>query len=120
MRRIENETSRCTIRVSIVDLIALSVRTQGAGKPLRTEFLYQVLPPDALPLIATLPRKKCAVSIPYHSNSGCGYVITKSLPTGRKGFVLVYALKANRRYHENHVMHPPFCHHFIDRRGFSW
>jgi hypothetical protein len=98
MRQIEKEPSRCTIRVSIVDMIALGIRTQGAGKPQRPEFLYQVLPPDALTLFATLPRRKCAVSIPYHSNSGCGYVITKSLPTGRKGFVLVYALKANRRY----------------------
>jgi len=98
MRRIGNETSRCTIRVSIADMIALGVRTQGAGMPLQTEFLYQVLPPDALTLFATLPRRKCAVSIPYHSNSGCGYVITKSKPTGRKGFVLVYALNANRRY----------------------
>ena len=98
MKRIGNETSRCKIRVSIADMIALGVRTLGAGKPLQPEFLYQILPQDALPLIATLPHRNCAVSIPYHSNSGCGYVITKSLPTGRKGFVLVYALKANRRY----------------------
>ena len=100
MRR--NETGKgskhCTIRVSIADMVVLRVRTRRAGDSPQPEYLYQIFPPDALPLIATLPRGAFAISIPYHSNSGCGYIITKSLPAGSKGFVLVYALQPNRRY----------------------
>ena len=88
----------CKLRVSIVDLVVLRVRTRRAGDLPRPEFLYQIFPEEALTLPATLPAGKFPVSIPYHSNSGTGYVITRSLPTGKKGFVLVYALKRNRRY----------------------
>ena len=93
-----NSSIYCTLRVSIVDMVVLRVRARRAGDAPQPEFLYQVFPPEALPLMATLPRGAFAISIPYHSNSGCGYIITKSMPTGRKGFVLVYALKPNRRY----------------------
>jgi len=88
----------CKIRVSIVDLVVLRVRTRRAGDLPQPEFLYQIFPPEALTLMATLPTGRFPVSIPYHSNSGTGYVITRSFPTGKKGFALVYALKRNRRY----------------------
>ena len=93
-----SKTARCIVRVSIADMVALRVRTRRAGDSPQPEYLYQVFPPNALSLIATLPRGPFAVSIPYHSNSGCGYIITQSLPTGKKGFVLVYALKPSRNY----------------------
>jgi hypothetical protein len=92
------ESLKCTVRISIVDMVVLRVRTRRAGDSPQPEFLYQIFPPDALPLVATLPRGTFPVSIPYYSNSGCGYIITKSMPTGKKGFVLVYELKPSRNY----------------------
>ncbi len=99
-----NRSKYCTIRVSIVDMVVLHVRTRRAGDSPQPEFLYQIFPPDALPLMATLPRGTFAISIPYHSNSGCGFIITKSVPTGKKGFVLAYALNPNRRYEAEKVI----------------
>jgi len=87
-----------TIRISIADMVALRVRTRGAGNTPQPECLYQSLPLSALSLIATVPRGRLAVSIPQHFNFGGGYVITKSLPPERDCVVLVYALKPNRCY----------------------
>lgn len=93
-----SDHARCTLRVSIVDMVVLRVRTRRAGAAPQPERLYQAFPTEALSLVATLPRGDFPVSIPYHSNSGCGYIITRKAPTGTGGFVLVYALRPNRRY----------------------
>jgi murein DD-endopeptidase MepM/ murein hydrolase activator NlpD len=79
-------------------MVALQVRAKGAGNSTLPEFLYQVLPLNALSLLATIPRGSFAVSIPHQTDSGVGYTIHMSLPPYRDGFVLVYVLQPNRRY----------------------
>jgi hypothetical protein len=95
---VANERSPAVIRISIADMLALRVRSQGPNAPKLPEFLYQQLPLTAMGLIATLPQEKIQVSIPYRSAPGTDYSIEKVFPSYVEGFVVAYALQSNRRY----------------------
>jgi hypothetical protein len=97
-------TERCAIRISIADMLALGVRTKGTGSSPQPEFLYQALPPEALTLIATVPKGDFAVSIPGRNPFG-GYPIQRVLPSSPDRFILIYKLQPNRRYEVIEVLH---------------
>jgi hypothetical protein len=88
----------CILRISVVDMIRLRVRTLGVGNASLPDFLYQSMPLSAMALIATIPHGTFAVSIPYQNGLGTGYPIMRSLPSSADGFVIVYARQANGRY----------------------
>jgi murein DD-endopeptidase MepM/ murein hydrolase activator NlpD len=93
-----NECSPATIRISIADMLALKVRSQGSDASDLPESLYQRLPAKAMGLMATLPQGDIHVSISSRSAPGADYSIEKIFPSNVEGFVMVYALQANRRY----------------------
>jgi murein DD-endopeptidase MepM/ murein hydrolase activator NlpD len=86
-----NKSQPCVIRVSVADMMELQVRRSNAS--VQPEFLYQVMPEEAMTLFATLPRGDVHVSIP-HSR----YQIEKAFPPVVDGFILIYSLQLNRSY----------------------
>jgi hypothetical protein len=86
------------LRVSISGVTAMGVQTSAPGRLRPPEFLYQVLPADAMALPATLPRGHFAVSIPHPGDFDSGYPILKSPPPVFDGFVIVYCRQPNNRY----------------------
>jgi hypothetical protein len=87
-----------TLRISILDMISLRVRTRRTGDPELPDFLYQGMPTSAMALMATLPRGNFAVSIPHRDGLGGGYRILKSPLPEANGFVVIYGRQPNGRY----------------------
>ena len=86
-------------------MTALNVRAKGMKNPGLPEFLYQELPVNAIPFMATMPRGPWAVSIPGESCRNGGYTILKAPPLSADGVVIVYARKPNGRYEAETVFH---------------
>jgi murein DD-endopeptidase MepM/ murein hydrolase activator NlpD len=93
-----------TIRVSIVDMIALRVRTRREKDSPPPQCLYQHLPMHALSLLASLPRGPFAVSIPNQSKTTPGYAISEFPPPAAGGFMIVYFVQPNRRYEAGEIL----------------
>jgi len=93
----------CTLRISIVDMVSLKVRTRGVRCPAPPALLYQLLPEKAMALMATLPYGDFAVSIPGASGVGIGYPIFKTASFSGEGFVIVYGRRPSGRYEADHV-----------------
>jgi len=95
--------SQSILRISISDMMALHVRTQGDKKLARPERLYQRLPMRAMALMATIPCGDFEVSIPQQyqcdlGDLGWGYPILDSPETAPGGMTVVYARQTNGRY----------------------
>jgi hypothetical protein len=95
---VSNERSPAIIRISIADMLALKVRSQGSDASGLPESLYQRMPAKAMGLMATLPQGNIQVSISRRSAPGADYSIEKVFPSNVEGFVIAYALQPNRRY----------------------
>jgi murein DD-endopeptidase MepM/ murein hydrolase activator NlpD len=105
-------SARSKLRISVVDMMDLHVRTESA----RPDFLYQRLPMHATGLLATLPRGDFAVSIPHELRPGKGYLIQRTFSASHEGPVIIYSLQPNRRYEAIEVSYrggkfglPEFC-----------
>jgi hypothetical protein len=95
------KASRCILRISIADMMALHVRTRSENGIERPERLYQWLPSRAMSLMATIPFGNFAVSIPHHpdvSDLGDGYPISESPSASADGITIRYARQSNSRY----------------------
>jgi hypothetical protein len=88
------DEKRATIRISIADMLGLRVRTRESQREL-PKLLYQSLPPDAMALMAGIPRGIPAVSIPRQN----GRFPISGLPSpAEDGIIVVYSRKPNGRY----------------------
>ncbi|MBN2339646.1 MAG: M23 family metallopeptidase [Acidobacteria bacterium] len=88
-----------TLRISSSDMVALKVRAGGRPGAQVPPRLYQMLPPQGLGLLATLPAGAAAVSIP----AGRGYPILEAPESASDGGMIVYVRKPNRRYEAESV-----------------
>jgi hypothetical protein len=98
------KAARSILRISIADMMALHIRTQGAKSIARPKRLFQSLPMKAMALMATIPFGSGAVSIPHQSGPGGGYPILESPAPAVDGITIVYARQPNGRYEATNVL----------------
>ena len=89
---------KSVLRIAITDMVALNVRIRERHRPKPPEFFYQILPPDGITLLATIPREVCAVAIPGKSSWRSSQPFVATLPEFAGGIVVVYKLQTDCRY----------------------
>jgi murein DD-endopeptidase MepM/ murein hydrolase activator NlpD len=83
------------------------------------EFLYQQLPVEAMPLMATIPFGPWDISIPGATNLYGGYPILKAFPPSGNGFVIVYVRKPGGRYEASTVLYQKKSYGLETFAGFA-